>query len=88
MVFAGSFAAGDETPSAKGTHVERQRRQLEELGVLIRDATGLRFTRDHRFDSHSGAAMAVIGSAANEWVEWRNEDGRTLGALIRGEPGA
>lgn len=35
------------------------------------------------FTSPSSAAMFVLGGSANGWIEWKNEDGKTLDEMYR-----
>ncbi len=41
------------------------------------------FTSDYIFNSPSAAAGVVLGRNANGWIEWKNEDGKTLDELKR-----
>lgn len=59
----------------------RQRQVLIDNGVLRVVGEALLFTRDHTFDSPSGAAMVLMGRTANGWREWRILDGRPIAAL-------
>ena len=42
------------------------------------------FKENVLFGTPSGAAGVVVGSAANGWMEWKNDKGVTLDALKRG----
>ncbi|MFN9646733.1 MAG: DUF4357 domain-containing protein, partial [bacterium] len=44
---------------------------------------GLVFTRDHLFQTPSGAAIALMARRANGWTEWKNAAGLTLHQLQR-----
>jgi len=64
--------------------VGRKRKQLLDEGVLVNDEGGmLRFTRDHPFRSPSGAAAVVLGRSADGWIEWENENGKSLDEIKR-----
>lgn len=62
----------------------RYRSQLRLIaeGVLERTDNGIRFARDHKFSSPSGAADAVLGTASNGWRLWVSRDGRPLGEVV------
>jgi hypothetical protein len=47
------------------------------------DHGGLLFTKDHLFQTPSGAAIALLGRRANGWTEWKNAQGRTLSQVKR-----
>jgi 5-methylcytosine-specific restriction enzyme B len=82
VVRAGSIARKQIVPSAADTLTPIQKRLASE-GVLIEDGNGLRFAKDHRFDSPSGAAAVVLGRNANGWIEWKRPDGQTLSKVKR-----
>jgi hypothetical protein len=67
-------------PSLGRTYV-RLRGELEASGILARSPEGLVFTRDYAFRSPSGAAMVLLGRPASGWIEWKDEQGRTLRQL-------
>ncbi len=68
---------------ASGKTIEPVRKKLRDCGVLVDEEDHLRFTRDHVFRSPSGAAMIVLGRAADGWIEWQNKDGKTLDEIKR-----
>ena len=53
------------------------RQKLERNGTIL----NLIFQTDFIFDSPSMAASIILGSSANGWDEWKNEDGITLKEL-------
>lgn len=53
------------------------REKLVQTGVLIREGSSLKFTRDHLFTSPSQAAAVVVGYAINGRDAWRLPDGTT-----------
>jgi hypothetical protein len=63
--------------------VGRKRKQLLDEGVLVEEGGGLRFVKDHKFNSPSGAAAVVLGRSADGWIEWENGDGKPLGEIVR-----
>ena len=69
-------------PHAKET-VSRKRKPLLDAGILVEVEGGkLRFTKDHKFNSPSGAAAVVLGRAADGWIEWKNRDKKPLGEIV------
>lgn len=82
VVKSGAIARKEIVPSATDS-VTSIRSQLLADGVLIEENGKLCFTKDHVFDSPSGAASAVLGRTANGWVEWKRSDGRTLSEVKR-----
>jgi len=71
-----------------GKSEERCRQNLIATGVMREEGEMVVFNRDHLFNSPSAAAGALLGRTTNGWVEWKNEDGETLGALKRQFPKA
>jgi hypothetical protein len=83
VVLEGSRGREAMTPST--TPAQKQWRQrLVDRGVLKPyDHGGLLFTKDHLFQTPSGAAIALLGRRANGWTEWKNAQGRTLSQVKR-----
>lgn len=79
VVLAGSSGRLETVPSFRSHGYHRVREQLLEQGVLVVEGDRIRFTRDHLFQSPSGAAACVTGRTANGWIEWKDANGRTLG---------
>lgn len=79
VVLAGSSGRLDTVPSFQSHGYHRVREQLLEQGVLVAEGGRIRFTRDHLFQSPSGAAACVTGRTANGWIEWKDAQGRTFG---------
>jgi hypothetical protein len=77
VVFEGSLARIDSVPSIHA-YLQTHRERLQAEGVLVPDASSLRFTRAHLFDSPSTAAGVILGRTANGRVEWKNASGQTL----------
>lgn len=82
LVRAGAIARKEIVPSGVDSVTPVRKRLLSE-GVLVEDGDGLRFDKDHLFDSPSGAAAAVLGRTANGWIEWKRSDGQTLSKVKR-----
>lgn len=82
LVKAGSLARREIVPSAQSTVPVVHQRLISE-GVLQEHGGQLRFTKDHAFDSPSGAAAAILGRTANGWIEWKLADGTTLSKVMR-----
>jgi hypothetical protein len=80
VVYEGSLARADLTPSIQEHYqaAVRLREGLQEQGILVPDAGGLRMARDHLFGSPSTAAAVLLGRTANGRIEWKDEHGRTL----------
>lgn len=83
-VLAGAVCPVALTESGKNIpFIVNTREKLQKNGVLKPKANTLVFQQDYRFDSPSGAAMVVIGAAANGWTTWKNAAGVTLDECIR-----
>ena len=81
LVKAGSLARREIVPSGKNVSSVHQRLIAE--GVLEEHGGQMRFTKDHLFNSPSGAAAAVLGRTANGWISWKRANGRTLSEVKR-----
>jgi len=77
VVRKGAIARKEIVPSATD-YVTPLRSQLLSEGVLVEEDGKLRFTKDHVFDSPSGAAATVLGTIANGWITWKTVAGVTL----------
>jgi hypothetical protein len=77
VVLAGSIARTDTVPSIHA-YMKELRETLLGEGVIEQAPEGLRFLRDHLFNSPSTAAGVVLGRAANGRTEWKDATGRTL----------
>jgi hypothetical protein len=77
VVLAGSTARAAEAASV-GESVVRQRRRLQDDGVLVSADGVLRFAKNHVFASPSGAASVVMGANTNGWTKWKTGAGQTL----------
>jgi predicted GIY-YIG superfamily endonuclease len=82
-VLKGSKARGQVTDSFKDKGFHAMRKQLEAAGVLKPAGDQLVFTQDYVFKSPSAAAAIVVGNNMNGWLSWRNQEGKTLDAVVR-----
>lgn len=85
VVRQGSLARMEIVHSAVES-VSALRAKLFQDGVLVEENGRLRFTQDYLFSSPSGAAAVVLGRTANGWVEWKDENGKTLNEVKRTTP--
>lgn len=85
VVRAGATARKEIVPSAMET-VSSMRRKLIESGVMVEEDGHYCFTQDYLFETPSGAAAVVLGRTSNGWVDWKNQEGRTLHDVKRAEP--
>jgi hypothetical protein len=86
VVRAGATARKEIVPSALDS-VTPMRAKLIESGVMVEENGQYRFTQDYLFNTPSGAAAVVLGRTANGWVEWKNDDGKTLNDVKRADSG-
>ena len=82
VVFAGSTCALEDAKSA-GAWIPQKRKELIEQGILMLEGELYRFTENRVFPSPSAAANVVLARHANGWTEWKYEDGKTLGEVVR-----
>lgn len=67
-------------PKIKKTkaRIVAQRDELLEKGTLVRDGDRVVFSKDHLFNTPSGASCLLILGASNGWREWKTSTGQTL----------
>lgn len=82
VVFKGSLACVTTTASA-GSTLKSAREKLKTLGVLAQQDDQLMFVTDYLFPSPSQAAGIVLGRRSNGWIDWKNEEGKTLHEIMR-----
>ena len=82
-VLKGSKARGQVTDSFKGKGFHVLREQLEAEGILKATGDKLFFTQDYLFKFSSAAAAIVVGNNMNGWLTWKNQEGKTLDAVVR-----
>lgn len=83
-VLKGSLARIRESTAFWGWSKAARKRFLEE-GTLVEsgDGTTYKYTKDSVFKSPSAAAATTIGSPANGWTAWKDDDGNTLDENLR-----
>jgi len=82
-VLAGSRARKEIVRSAVDWLTSR-RQELLSANVLQDEGNQLVFAEDYTFRTPSGAAVVLMGCAANGWAVWKNKSGKTLDELKRG----
>lgn len=82
VVFKGSKANIEETKTA-GNWVIGTRKKLIDDNILINENGVYVFTEDFLFGSPSSAAASVLGRRANGWIEWKNNEGKTIDEIYR-----
>ena len=87
VVQSGSLASSAEVDSFQKHFptISQLRADLLKNGVLVADATGLKFTQDYTFSSPSTASSFVLGSSSNGRTNWKNSKGRTLKEIQEAE---
>jgi predicted GIY-YIG superfamily endonuclease len=83
VVLSGSVGRLKNVNSIAGTPSARMRERLLESGVMQADGESVVFTKDELFGSPSMAAIALTGRSANGWMEWKDQNGRTLDEVKR-----
>lgn len=63
--------------------IARQRRSALKNGDVTDVNSEYVLNKSMSFSSPSSAAMFVLGTSANGWVEWKSKDGKTLDKLFR-----
>lgn len=72
------------TVAPKLERYEKMRRELLAAGDLIESPDGKgTLQKTLSFSSPSGAADFVLGGSNNGWIEWKDNDGKTLDELYR-----
>jgi hypothetical protein len=79
---AGSLIALIATPSYDMSSA-RTSRALFIAHYCVKEQNGYRLKEDYEFDTPSAAASYVLGSSANGWLDWIDEDGNTLDSVFR-----
>lgn len=77
---------GSEVNLAKPANLEKynkQRKELLEKGDIIRQADKYILKVTLEFNTPSGASDFIIGGSTNGWLEWKNQDGKTLDEIYR-----
>ena len=77
---------GSEVNLAKPVNLEkynRQRNDLLDKGDIIQQADKYILKVTLEFNTPSGASDFIIGGSTNGWIEWKNQDGKTLDEIYR-----
>ena len=82
VVLKGSVGRKDNGQNFSPSN-QKFRIRLLDAGVMRETSATVVFEKDHLFGSPSMAAVALLGRAANGWLEWKRSDGTTLHALQR-----
>ena len=83
MVRDGALCRREIVDSAVN-HVAPTRERLIESGVLAEhNDIQLIFAQDYVFNTPSAAAAIVLGRTSNGWVDWKDDNGRTLHEVKR-----
>lgn len=82
VVFKGSKANVEETKTA-GNWVVGTRKKLIDDNILVNQNGVYIFSEDFIFGSPSAAAASVLGRRANGWIEWKNNEGKTIDEIYR-----
>jgi hypothetical protein len=85
VVRKGSTCRKEFTKSAKDNPVVKKRDELVTQGILKPKEDSFEFTEDCPFQSPSGAASIVLARTANGWIEWKDQNGKTLRKVKREE---
>ena len=64
-------------------NILRIRKNLIDSGVIVTESGKAIFSRDYLFKTPSAASCALLVSASNGWIDWKNEKGLTLSELKR-----
>jgi hypothetical protein len=86
VVLNGSIGRRENVPSIIGTAHGRCRDKMLESGMMKASGDKVVFEKDQLFDSPSKAALALMGSTANGWIVWKNQEGKILDELKRQQP--
>lgn len=77
---------GSEINLEKPPHLEkynRQRKELYERGDIVKQGDKYILMVTLEFNTPSGASDFVLGGSTNGWIEWKNNDGKTLDEVYR-----
>lgn len=86
VVFKGSTGNIEVVSSMLGSPMERKRDELLKNGAYRIVGEKIVMEKDYLFSSPSMAGAFLTGKASNGWIDWRDENGRTLDELERQEP--
>ena len=80
VVQAGSQSPREHVPSTPEP-IARLRLTLLSQGLFVEEKGCWKMTQDYTFSSPSTAAAVLLGRSANGRIEWKDAQGRTLGAI-------
>lgn len=83
VVLQGSIGRRVNVQSIIGTADERLRERLIGAGIMRVDGETVVFEKDHLFKSPSMAALSLLGRTCNGWIEWKDNNGKTLDEVKR-----
>jgi hypothetical protein len=83
VVLEGSIGRRENMNGLVGHAYEHLRLKLQESGVVREHGGSIIFAKDHLFRKPTPAAVALMGRTANGWVEWKNQEGKTLNEMKR-----
>lgn len=83
VVLKGSTGNLDVSPAMDNTAMERKRDELLKSGTYRIEGERIMLEKDYLFNSPSMAAAFLSGKASNGWIDWKDEQGRTLDELER-----
>jgi hypothetical protein len=86
LLLKGSIGFKEQGAATADKSKEPIHAALLDAGVIRQEGDAIIFEKDHLFHSPSKAATALLGRAANGWLEWKTEDGTTLDTVARRQP--
>ena len=63
--------------------MNKQRETALKNGDIVKRDDGYILKKSLTFTSPSSAACFVLGGSRNGWIEWKNQDGKTLDEVYR-----
>lgn len=82
VVFKGSIAR-KEISAGTDKFLKLRRDEFIEKNILEKKDESLIFTQDYLFSSPTAASRMVLGRNSNGWMEWKNQEGKTLDEIKR-----
>ena len=77
---------GSEVNLAKPANLEKYNKQRKELlkkGDIVQQTDKYVLKVTLEFNTPSGAGEFILGGSINGWLEWKNQDGKTLDEVYR-----
>lgn len=72
-----------EMSSAADNSYRALREELIGSEVLMMKSDVYEFSADQLFKSPSAASATVLGRSSNGWIEWKDQQGKTMDELLR-----